>query len=408
MNERGQWEAYWLGRDLYAFVERRDEVVDPVAGVLGTAWVLDVVRAGDVQPLLGGGAGARREIPFLGVVQVCFTHSGPQPALLAAATEGTWTKARVGAAEAFDATVFRDLDGVASLSTKVSVLDLDDATRDKLHSLISLDDVPDATDDELKLKIEAVSHVAVINVGQGNSNALRARDGAAQIYFDLGGGCLWNAHTMPASLAFCFTRSPPIVLSHWDFDHWFGATLPSAVAQARECRWIAPRQKIGPRTLAFASTLHALGTLRLWPAARREVRLRYATIVPCSGVTKNDGGLAVFVKAALGTVLSTGDAAFEFVPRPTHAPHALIGLVVPHHGSPRSVAPPIFAAAPGARAAFSYGARNTYGHPGSSPSTLATAGWNQQFATPVGGIALGGPARGAPCRGQCSIGTVQP
>lgn len=406
MNEREPtWADHWQGIDLFAFVEQREDVVEPTTGAVETAWVLDVIRADRTRPLLGGGSGARREIPFLGIAQLTLKQAPPLDPALVGAAEGSWIGARVGPSGSADATLYRDLDATETLATKLTLFSIEESDAAGLRDLVSLADVPDAEPVLAMGLVRSVSHVAVLNVGQGNCNALCDHDGITQGYYDLGGGCLWNAATRPAQLAFCFTAQPFVLLSHWDFDHWFGATLPASSGVATTLNWVAPRQVIGPRTLAFASRLPGL---HIWPSRRRVDSRGALSLVKCRGHTKNESGLALFVKTPSGWVLSTGDAAWGVTPPPRRARGPFVGLVAPHHGSPQSNAGAAPPASTNADLAFSYGAGNTYKHPGSSPTTLRSAGWARQFSTTNGAIALGGPARPAPCGGGCAVGTVQP
>src|SRR5579871_3626379 len=65
---------------------------------------------------------------------------------------------------------------------------------------------------------------AVYDVGQGNCNAILGGNHFTHhpiLYFDMGGGVLNNAHTYPNALgSLCGFMHPPVVLSHWDWDHW--------------------------------------------------------------------------------------------------------------------------------------------------------------------------------------------
>jgi hypothetical protein len=59
---------------------------------------------------------------------------------------------------------------------------------------------------------------------QGASNAAVAA-GVVWLYFDLGGAVNGNLGTFPPELRrFCFSTHPPVVLSHWDWDHWSSAS----------------------------------------------------------------------------------------------------------------------------------------------------------------------------------------
>lgn len=410
MDERVEdWKQFWEGEALYAFVEQRADAFGADGGRTETAWTLDVLRARDVAYILRAGPRARGELSFVASAQVVVKHDVPPPGNLDALEEGRWCEAKLGPREAFPATVFRDLDGVDLFGSMISTNPADEAVQAALRDVVSLDDISDATDADMDLARARIRHVAVLDVGQGNCNALCDRRGAPVVYFDLGAGCLWNAHTRPASLAFCATRSPPVVLSHWDFDHWFGAELPEN-SDFLTTTWLVPKQHIGARTRKFAAKLAKTATLRLWPKLKQRRAGPGLEIVQCGGKSKNDTGLAVFAKTAAGYVLCPGDASFDHVPIPRSVRgRALAGLVAPHHGSPASIGAPVpRPATSAAPLAFSFGAGNTYGHPGSSPATYASEGWVSQFTTSRGAIALGAPRRCALCGGWCSLGTSQP
>src|SRR5580693_2107998 len=57
---------------------------------------------------------------------------------------------------------------------------------------------------------------------------------------------LMSSHpsTWPTAMTgFCFANSPPIVLSHWHYDHFSAA---NRFPIARTMSWIAPNQTLGP------------------------------------------------------------------------------------------------------------------------------------------------------------------
>ncbi len=121
-----------------------------------------------------------------------------------------------------------------------------------LDKLVDTTDWPDAEEDDISDSLSPVTNshcTAVFDVGQGNCNAVLDSYGRPCCYFDFGGGITNNAFTYPLALSsFCFcSNNPPIVLSHWDWDHWssamryHGAPLSPGAAAAR---WIVPRQSI--------------------------------------------------------------------------------------------------------------------------------------------------------------------
>ena len=77
--------------------------------------------------------------------------------------------------------------------------------------------------EEVISRTEPVDAVAVYDVGQGAATALLSR-GVPTLYFDFGGSALGNWRSFPEPLnQFCMTANPPVVLSHWDWDHWSSA-----------------------------------------------------------------------------------------------------------------------------------------------------------------------------------------
>lgn len=229
---------------------------------------------------------------------------------------------------------------------------------------------PDAEVDDLRATLAprcVIDQLAVLDIGQGSANALLCTCGIAVAYFDLGCGVYRNKKTNPAIIQFCDCDGPPIVLSHWDSDHWGGAAIDRAML-ARH--WIAPRQIIGPKHVAFAdSILAAGGTLEIFPSHLPVLAVDGAQGVElrrCTGRTsdRNGSGLALFIedRASGRHWLLTGDAAYDQLAGPI--PTDLAALVVPHHGADMGASsiPPI---APGSdsytRLLYSFGPGNAHG-----------------------------------------------
>jgi hypothetical protein len=62
--------------------------------------------------------------------------------------------------------------------------------------------------------------VVVVDIGQGNLNAIFNEQGRPFYYYDLGGGCGQNKFTYaPTPDLICPAIVPRIVLSNWDEDH---------------------------------------------------------------------------------------------------------------------------------------------------------------------------------------------
>jgi hypothetical protein len=114
-------------------------------------------------------------------------------------------------------------------------------------------------------KIPALEYLIGIDVGQGAATGLADANEDIHMYFDLGGGVYRNAPTRPSPLRFCWWVDAPIVLSHWDADHWSGeASDPQALPRT----WIAPRQNMTTTHILFANRiLTAGGKLYMWTAS---------------------------------------------------------------------------------------------------------------------------------------------
>ena len=246
-------------------------------------------------------------------------------------------------------------------------------TSPELTALLSrvsgLDAIDDAGGDQVigalqSLAHEQISAAAVYDVGQGGCNAVISDAGFPLLYFDLGGGVQANRGTYAlADRPFCFTRDPPVVLSHWDWDHWSSAQRDP---RAHDVTWIAPRQPIGPANARFAGKLKHL---LLWPG-HGPLPVGPVLLEHCTGASsnRNESGIAILLHDpdGDGRMLFPGDAGYASVPSATGA---FTSVVLPHHGG---------ATAGGAvvdpdgsvhgRLVCSAGPCNSYGHP--SPSVM--------------------------------------
>lgn len=219
--------------------------------------------------------------------------------------------------------------------------------------------------------------VAAYDVGQGNCQALLHENGHQPLmYVDLGGGVLFNESTFPKDhRGFCFSTTPGILLSHWDWDHWSSAyRFPRAL----DMEWLAPPVPHKPIQQAFAADLYTRGRLQIWDSSwPSEVRGGGVRIERCTGRTSNDSGLAVTLysrRAGGRSCLFPGDADYRFIPSVATS-ERFNALCMTHHGGRlHSASYPTPKRSPAAL--LSSGARNTYGHP--LLGTLAAhldAGW---------------------------------
>ncbi|HEP9605354.1 TPA: hypothetical protein VDV81_005152 [Pseudomonas aeruginosa] len=241
--------------------------------------------------------------------------------------------------------------------------------------------------------------VAVYDVGQGNCNAIVDIHEHPRIFFDLGWAPNFHRSTRPSEIPDLFRCSAhafaPVVLSHWDMDHWSYAIArstydPGSLTTKHEWHknalnrfWIArapevERHQLGPLALTFYRALTkkqlllGLSAILLWPNGTKRIQFSGGWLEACSPkdgkpADRNNSGLAMFVQPnpQTGPILLTGDADFPSIPSlAVKRPKALAGMVAPHHGariSPDDVPRPKSGSP--AQVVVSVGKDNTYGHP---------------------------------------------
>jgi hypothetical protein len=274
--------------------------------------------------------------------------------------------------------------------------------RETLDVVFSMETWPDATEAEIRDRLGSLNYLGYLiglDVGQGCAIGLADSTACIQLYFDLGGGVRRNAPTRPNPLRFCWMVNAPIVLSHWDEDHWSGETTdPGAAGRV----WIAPRQSVTTAHVLFVSKILAAGAkLLIWGKTPASISIAIAggqtlDLSRCTGKTRNGSGIAAIVQdSKLGKEwLLTGDAGYNEIRSLPAAPSV---IVVPHHGADmgsKSVAP----SNPGGyvRLIYSFGPGNKHGrthvqHPTASAVSVHSA-WNHGAwtgGTPGGSVAGG-------------------
>ena len=266
-----------------------------------------------------------------------------------------------------DSKVALQYDSLLGLPVPRPLLDLRPATRDeavRLGAAGSLANDPDAEIEDLERllgKVGKPTSAAVFDVGQGNWNAL-LRSSVSVLLFDFGGGVGAHLKTFPMTFKkFCFEGSPPVVLSHWDWDHWSSAVR---FPEAQRLTWIVPRQgSLGPTHARFFAALRAQGNVLIYPRNKmlgsHAVRLQQA----CGNASnRNETGLALLMCNDTQTMLLPGDAGYGSLTLPT----TLTSVVVPHHGGrsrSSSHSMPGFDGSPAGRAVLSYATNNHFKHP---------------------------------------------
>ncbi|MBE7564152.1 hypothetical protein H7F10_14715 [Acidithiobacillus sp. HP-6] len=289
-----------------------------------------------------------------------------------------------------------------------------------LRQIVSLDGLQDATQDTIEELLNHLipkqkdNYLAVYNVGQGACLAVLTNSLQPALYFDLGGGCGTNAGTYPANFQPCFTLNPPVVLSHWDMDHWISGDRHQS---AQQLPWIVPRQALGPSHMRFAQKLQSHGSLNIWPNNLTSVITPFGEIHKLPNtLDRNNSGLVFVAKVGPHNdkvhVLCPGDAKYVKLIPQISLPHSLGGLIATHHGGLyRRDIPPQASTNPH-YIAYSYGQGNSYRHPHhQTVNKHLTAGWTTRRDSISGDqtIPILGTLPGMPlCSGgRCSLTIVQ-
>jgi len=290
----------------------------------------------------------------------------------------------------------------------------------KLHSIGQAGETDVDYIDSLLKQGSTADRFVTYRVGQGTCSALCTRFTHPQIYFDLGGGATSHLSTYPPGFCVCHRDNQPVILSHWDIDHWVTGLRDSA---SLDHPWLTPNQSVGPTHLKFASQLYRRGNLYVWPAALPSYHSGCVELIQCTGRSRNDSGLAAVIELqgdarTDASVLVPGDARYSHIPTTAH--RFFSGLVASHHGSKHSGSPPV--AQQGNRLAYTFGKGNRFGHPhAAAKNSHSGAGWNCSLDTPNGSIIVAPLAVAAPleppcrssqtdacCTSSCALSVSQP
>jgi beta-lactamase superfamily II metal-dependent hydrolase len=262
--------------------------------------------------------------------------------------------------------------------------------------------------------------VAIYDVGQGSCNAL-LRDGVPILYFDFGGSAIGNWRSFPLHLKnFCFTYQPPIVLSHWDWDHWSSALRDLRALQAT---WILPIQSqarsLGAVHARFIAMLRRNRATLLW-CDQQTPCLPTSGFEICfcngPGTNRNESGLALTLGHGPIRVLLPADAS------PGNALHCgceVDHLVVPHHGGRTDLSGlPNPTNVKSSHLIYSYGVGNIFLHPLTDMRRRIRKTWKKNIHTALrdrtgfGHVGIDLAGRYAkkpqpPCGGACQLSITQ-
>jgi hypothetical protein len=238
-----------------------------------------------------------------------------------------------------------------------------------------------------------IDSIAIYDVGQGAATALLS-SGLPVMYFDLGGSAIGNWRSFPVRLnQFCFTQDPPVVLSHWDWDHWSSAVRdPGNAIDDRV--WILPLQSaagaLGAVHARFLAMLNGRARQVLWwDPNLTQVFLPnlHTTIMRATGPqsSRNESGLAIVVDRKGGPnerVLLPGDASFANLP--VKGGDKFHHIMVPHHGGKTqlSVLPDHIIKTRG-HVIYSYGAGNIFLHPRADTVKAHRPKWKKNAHTAI-------------------------
>ena len=266
---------------------------------------------------------------------------------------------------------------------------------------------------------EGRRHVVAYHVGQGNCNAVVNEHEHPIMFFDLGWPIQANIAGAPNPMPKFFDvqanhEPPPVVLSHWDWDHWAyaldswrydrnrGAAQATWKAAALDRPWLVPAPekalKLGPSHYLLIMKLyhhrwHGRRALHFWPNRRSIWETANLAIIKCRTRKKdvsyrNNSGLAMVVRIddgwKRGLVLLPGDSEFDSIRLDevrSWESRRLVGMVASHHGGKLNVFSIPEATVSDARLVISTG-RNRYGHPNERMlDNYRLQGWRDQQRT---------------------------
>ncbi len=260
-----------------------------------------------------------------------------------------------------------------------------------------------------------IHDVNVHNIGQGNLNTIVNDDNIPYFYFDIGGGAYRNAFTYPEPnpRKLCFKNTKLIILSHWDYDHWwtFNKLINEDLIDYPKIKWLVPSQPTGSISKRFYDKLVKKYKVIIWNNQKTELYVHPSVrVIKCNGTgnNKNNNGLAVIVEINNHNVLLPADASYEFIPWTKGL--EFNGLVASHHGGKVSTTIDGYPKANENRGkiVYSCGAGNRYYHPSSkSISNHKALGWSMCKVTYCGSVSfLSNEPYGSPCEGDLGIEQV--
>jgi len=144
--------------------------------------------------------------------------------------------------------------------------------------------------------VNEISTLCVRDVGQASFSSLCDKDGKALLHYDVGFPISFNGHTAPEICDLDASEKPPIILSHWDWDHLHAAFLHRHLMG---CVWIVPDQKLGPGAVRLARILAKKRRLLVLQAGTMAA-FPNGEVAHANGpqTNANDAGLTAWAKLA--------------------------------------------------------------------------------------------------------------
>jgi len=215
--------------------------------------------------------------------------------------------------------------------------------------------------------------ILAIDVGQASANLVKANH-LPIVVFDAGAPIWFNKNSLPRRFSPPILGKAPVVLSHWDFDHF---DLGRRYVYYQNRPWYAPDQPVGPNTALFQRTLGS--NLSFFSGLGQSGAFTLAPGLGSNPKDRNGTGYQLRVTVGSEVALLTGDAPYSAIRASMLS--KVTSLTIPHHAG-RDMSPPPSASGL-RRAVASYGVPNSYRHP--DPGTISahrSAGWQvDQTAT---------------------------
>ncbi len=254
----------------------------------------------------------------------------------------------------------------------------------------------------------AIKGVRVFDIGQGDGIGLLDQHSDPFCYVDYGG---LGDHPDKGNPAHMALRMPctaagvqiPVVLTHWDKDHYWSAHKKNTAIQANQ--WLVPRQWASPQAVRFAARLTSA---YCWPESlgntthafavgtHFEIQIRKCKKFDIHALVedRNLSGLAITlidkrISGSEQVIVLPGDCHFDAIP--SFPGYPIKALVAYHHGSgvrwSSATAATINHSAVTCEMAYSYGT-NPYGHPNRANYAIPLP-WNGSAETTAGARSIG-------------------